>query len=309
MKPIVIFSAIGMPSDYVVYKSLQPWRSECQINLITSKKFAPFWKDYADKIIITRGNSRGRTVISIQKILRRSKWLMSLVRVLGQTSVMSTLNFVLMPPHNSRHFYYRKALEGEDSSRPVFLVDSRDLIFQISPKIIAEAIANLPGVTLFDEGDHSFKDGREQKNGLSVANLNWALELLNHKTEKISQLLDRQIINSGCIFGPSGEIQEFLRLSEKTLLASNYSNISLLDQASVNYVAYGLSYPSTVLRNGEVVLNMCGIIRDELKLEEGVFYLGGRMIPIVHQFDRYGIWNPVNKFEFTKREYRIQSHS
>jgi len=222
---------------------------------------------------------------------------------------MSALNYVLMPPHNSRHFYYRKALKGEDSARPVFLVDSRDLIFQINPKVIAETIFKLPGVILFDEGNHSFKDGREQKNGLSVANLNWALELLNHKTERISQLLDRQIINSGCIFGRSGEIQEFLRLSEKALLASNYSNISLLDQASVNYVAYGLSYPSTVLRNGEVVLNMCGVISDELELKEGVFYSGGRMIPIVHQFDRYGIWNPINKFEFTKREYRIQSHS
>lgn len=309
MKPIIIFSAIGMPSDFVVYKSLKRWRDDCQINLITSKKFAPYWEEHADKIITTRGNSRGFTVIFLQKIIRRSKWIMVLVRRIGQLKVMSSLNYVLMPPHNSRHFYYRQALQGEDLDRPVFLVDSRDLIFQVNPKEIAANIINPKGVVLFDEGDHSFKDGREQRNGLSVANLNWALELLNHQTEKISSLLNERIVNSGCIFGKSGNLMDFLRLSEKTLLASNYSNISLLDQASTNYVAHCLKSPTTISRNGEVVLNMCGVIDSDVGLRDGIFILNEKVIPIVHQFDRYGIWNPETKFKYTKREYRIQAHS
>ncbi len=308
MKPIIIFSAIGMPSDFVVYRSLQAWRNDCQINLITSKKFAPFWVEHVDKMVITRGNSRGTIVLFIQKILRRSKLLMSLVRRIGQHTAMSSLNHALMPPHNSRHFYYRKALKGENLDRPVFLVDSRDLIFQLNPRVIADSLIDEHCVVLFDEGDHSFKDGREQKNGLSAANLNWALELLNHKTEKISGLLNERIINSGCIFGPSGELHKFLKLSEETLLASNYSNISLLDQASVNFVAHCLEFPATVVRNGHVVLNMCGVIQGDVVLREGVFMHNDRVIPIVHQFDRYGVWEPGANFKFSKREYRIQAH-
>ncbi len=308
MKPIIVFSAIGMPSDFVVYKSLQGWRNDCQINLITSKKFAPFWKEHADKIIITRVNSRGFPILFTQKILRRSKWLMSAVRRVGQLQAMSSFNSVLMPPHNSRHFYYRKALQGESFDRPVFLVDSRDLIFQVSPKAVAENISNSSGVILFDEGDYSFKDGREQKNGLSLANLNWALELLNHRTEKISGLLNERIINSGCIFGSSGELQKFLKLSEETLLASNYSNISLLDQASTNFVAYCLKFPTTVVRNGKIVLNMCGVIEEKVELRDGLFTYNNQIIPIVHQFDRYGVWEPETSFRFTKRDYRIQAH-
>ena len=298
-----------MPSDFVVYKSLKVWRNDCQINLITSRKFAPFWAEHVDKLIITGVNPRGATVLFTQKILRRSKWLMALVRRVGQLSVMSPLSYALMPPHNSRHFYYRKALQGENLDRPAFLVDSRDLIFQVNPKVIANNLMNEHRVVLFDEGDFSFKDGREQKNGLSLANLNWALELLNHKTEKISGLLNERIINSGCIFGPSGELQKFLKLSEETLLASNYSNISLLDQASVNYVAHCLGIPVTIMRNGHVVLNMCGVIQEEVTLRDGVFINNDKVIPIVHQFDRYGIWDTETNFKFSKRHYRIQAHS
>lgn len=309
VKPIIIFSAIGMPSDFVVYKSLQGWRNDCQINVITSKKFAPFWEEHADKIILTRGNSRGFTILFIQKILRRSKLLMLLARRVGQLSLMSSVNYVLMPPHNSRHFYYRKALQGESTDRQAFLVDSRDLIFQVNPRIAAENAADSNRVILFDEGDYSFKDGREQKNGLSLANLNWALELLNHKTEEISTMLNERIVNSGCIFGPSGELQKFLKLSEKALLASNYSNTSLLDQASANFVAYCLKFPANIMRNGHVVLNMCGVIEGNVELRDGLFTYNNRIIPVVHQFDRYGIWEPETKFRFTKREYRIQAHS
>ncbi len=309
MKPIIIFSAIGMPTDFVVYKSLKKWREDCQINVITSKKYAPYWKEHADKIITTRGNSRGFTVTFIQKLIRRSKLLMVLIRRIGQLRIMSSFNYILMPPHNSRHFYYRKALLREDPERPIFLVDSRDLIFQISPKEIASSSSLTKGVVLFDEGEHSFKDGRQQKNGLSLANLNWALELLNHKTEKITNLLDKNIINSGCIFGISKDLQDFLKLSEHTLLASNYANTSLLDQASVNYVAYCLESNAKIMRNGEIVLNMCGVVDGDIELRSGIFIHNEKVVPIVHQFDRYGIWDSDVNFKFTKREYRIQSHS
>lgn len=309
MKPIIIFSAIGMPSDFVVYKSLKKWRDDCQINVITSKKYAPYWQEHADKIITTRGNSRGFTVTLIQKIIRRSNLLMVLIRRVGQLRIMSPFNYILMPPHNSRHFYYRKALLKEDPERPVFLVDSRDLIFQMSPKEIASNSLLAKGVVLFDEGEHSFKDGREQKNGFSLANLNWALELLNHKTEKIRNLLNRNIINSGCIFGISRDLQDFLKFSENTLLASNYANTSLLDQASVNYVAYCLESSPKIVRNGEIVLNMCGVVDDGVELRSGIFFHNEKVVPIVHQFDRYGIWDTELNFKFTKREYRIQSHS
>ena len=122
-------------------------------------------------------------------------------------------------------------------------------------------------------------------------------------------MLNERIVNSGCIFGPSGELQKFLKLSEETLLASNYSNISLLDQASANFVAYCLKFPANIMRNGHVVLNMCGVIEGDVELRDGLFTYNNQIIPVVHQFDRYGIWEPETKFRFTKREYRIQAHS
>jgi hypothetical protein len=306
-KPVVIFSAVGDPSDFVVYKSLQIWRSECLIYVITSKKYAPLWQNHVDKILLTKSNSKGFLVTSTQKIIRRSNSIAKILRIILNTAKMSHISFTLMPPHNARHFYYKKALVGENPNSLVFLVDSRDLIFQESPKAIASKFGSINSVQLFDEGISSFKDGRNQLNGISLANLNWALELLNHKTERISQLLDKVIINSGCIIGTTSELIKFLKISEKTMLGSNYANISLLDQASVNFVAYCSGFPVNIFKNGDVVLNMCGIIESRVLEKNGKLFNGMNLIPIVHQFDRFGIWEIGTGFKFGKRQYEIQN--
>ena len=210
-----------------------------------------------------------------------------------------------MPPQNARHFESLKILQDLPSDSWVFLVDSRDLVFQIDPCDIAEQLVTQGDLHFFDEGQRSFKTGSRQFNSDSPANWNWAKMLVNYDEIKLESISQKWIINSGCIAGRCSAVIEFLEKSCELLENSLYCNTDFLDQASTNVVVYEnlLTTPYVVHSNGEMVLNMCGKIEKETTHVDFKLRIFGKTVPIVHQFDRYGTWNSTTGFDLSRRDY------
>jgi hypothetical protein len=191
----------------------------------------------------------------------------------------------------------------------VILVDSRDLIFQVSPEDVIRQLDTRTPIHLFLEDGRFFKNGSNQTNEKSPANWNWAAQLLNFELIKIKELEGTEIVNSGCLIGRVDELRNFLKKSCQLLSESLHSSYALLDQASVNVLAYSIENKFDLMlhRNGEIVLNMCGVIQGKVSLNEGRLFANNNVVPIVHQFDRFGTWDFKKGLEFDKREYKVQS--
>ena len=217
-----------------------------------------------------------------------------------------------MIPHNLRHFASLKFLETVDENDYVFFVDSRDLVFQKSPVEIAHMLRELGNLHVFDEGKFYFKGGSLQNFDESIVNSMWVRHLLNAK--EIPSFLkgrDKYVLNGGCVIGKAKSFVEYFNRVCELILLSNSGIWEILDQATLNVTIYErlLSNPrneiTKIYPNGEVVLNMCGVIEEEVKTNDGKVLLRGKIIPIVHQFDRFGSYSVEKGFEFTHREYRI----
>ena len=60
-------------------------------------------------------------------------------------------------------------------------------------------------------------------------------------------------------------------------------------------------------KNGTVVLNMCGVIEENVANNNGVLQIENVTIPIVHQYDRFGSYSPENGIQITKNKYSYQN--
>jgi hypothetical protein len=124
----------------------------------------------------------------------------------------------------------------------------------------------------------------------------------------LEKLKGTEIINSGCIMGRVEELRKFLAESCKLLSESLDSSYALLDQASINVLAYSTknNFDIAIHKNGEIVLNMCGVVDERIDLIEGRLFMKNKLVPIIHQFDRFGIWDASSGLNFDKRQYRVQ---
>jgi hypothetical protein len=302
-----VFSAIGKPKDFVVAQSLALVGSSASVYVITSKKFKKSWEGNGATVQVASSNSLALWKKRVRHLLVRSSFARRISR--GIRNILPERHQAfLMPPHNARHFEYSKVLRGLDQESWTILVDSRDLIFQEKPEQIIHKLSKDFDIHLFDEGDVFFKNGIKQINGLSPANWNWALQLKNFDVDKVEKLRNHNILNSGCIIGKNSALIELIDKSCEALKSSLWSDIALLDQASLNYVAYSgeVSPRIDFHMNGELVLNMCGVIEENVINSLGVLMIDHSPIGIIHQFDRFGTWSPANGIEFTKRRYEIQ---
>ena len=90
---------------------------------------------------------------------------------------------------------------------------------------------------------------------------------------------------------------------------SNFGIAALLDQAALNAVAYQSSRLKKLIhvnKNGELVLNMCGIIKGRVALLNGKINHDNVITPIVHQFDRFGDYSLEEGLVLNRRKYRVQ---
>lgn len=66
-------------------------------------------------------------------------------------------------------------------------------------------------------------------------------------------------------------------------------------------------FRATTHRNGEVVLNMCGVISEEVKNEGGVLKINDITIPIVHQYDRFAKFHKDVGLKFIRNKSQYQN--
>lgn len=306
----VIFSSIKSPKDTLVQQSLEKFEDEFEVRVITSERFAQAWNESKCSVQIAKFDSTSKKRVFIRKFLLRSQILRKSLRF-ALLHIFRKSKQVMMPPHNARHFEYLRAMEHLDPSDWVILVDSRDLIFQVSPHEIINNINKNHPIHLFLESGVFFKNGQLQHNDLSPANWNWASQILNGDISQLQKLKGTEIINSGCIVGRVKEMRIFLEKSCDLLSDSLYSSYALLDQASVNVLAYCFNdaLDAEIHANGSVVLNMCGVVSEKVEIRAGKLYVSDALVPVVHQFDRFGTWDTSEGLQFDKRDYTAQHFS
>lgn len=307
-KPYVIFSCIGPVENARVHTSLKNFSKYCVPIVITSRKFSQIWASEKIQVFQTKYNSVARYKVISRSIFLRSRFLSLGWVKLTQNKALKRFSYFWMQPHTARHFEALRLLSTLNKDEWAYLVGSRDVVFQISPSIISAKLIQSSELHFFDEGGLYFKDGLEQITKNSRANLAWASQLVNGDKEIVSQIYNEVIINADCIFGRIRDLEKFLQESCSLLSKSEHSSYALLDQASTNIVGYRFirSGMAQLHKNGEVVLNMCGVIEESVQLENGILMLDTKPIPIVHQFDRYGSWHVESGLDFHKREYKVQ---
>ena len=300
----IIFSAISTPQEVVVAHSLEVIPSKAQTIVLTSRRHRKSWEGRVDKVEITKFSSRKRINKFIRIACNRSFLFRKLLHTL-LNKLFTRHVWIFMPPQNARRFESLRVLRKLPKDSWVFLVDSRDLVFQLDPCHIAEELVTQGDIHFFDEGQRSFKTGSRQFNSESPANWSWSKMLVNYNEAKLVSMSHNWIINSGCITGRCGAVIEFLEKSCEHLRNSVYCNTDFLDQASTNLVVYGhrLTGKYKIHSNGEIVLNMCGKIENPVRINGKQLKIDEKIIPLVHQFDRYGSWNSITGFDLSRRDY------
>lgn len=210
----------------------------------------------------------------------------------------------LMIPHNLRHFLYKNMLRNFDYDDFVFLVDSRDLVFQISPIDLSQELVGIGKIHFFDESERYFKNlEKEQRISSSETNQNWLRQLENFIENPLVRS-NHWIINSGCVAGTVESLLQFLELSTNQIAESDWRFDCILDQAATNLIAYAnIISNAKIHANGDYVLNMCGVIRGEFEIIDGVLIKNKETIPIVHQWDRFGDYRKDDGISLWRRDY------
>jgi hypothetical protein len=300
----IIFSAFGKASNFPILESIQEYKN---INIIclTSRAYKKSWQSMGITTYYTFLNPMSKLSKLFRYIIRNKIMLSKQVSkvILNHKILRDTV----VVPHNLRHFLSLEVISELNPKDFVFLVDARDLIFQVSPIIIARKLDNKDVVHLFDEGVSYFRNNLPQDFINSKSNFEWIQQLLNYPDSFDNFDLKNPIINSGCIAGRVKNLTKLL--NETTILISNSKNGigSLLDQAALNVVAYRKFLDKNsykVNKNGKIVLNMCGIINEHVEIEDGKIRLNAQVIPIIHQFDRFGTYSSPFGIKISRREYK-----
>jgi hypothetical protein len=304
----VVFSAFGSASEFALLKSLQSF-SDFNVICLTSKKNKAGWEMYGITTYCTFLNPMSFFSRSFRFLIRNLTWfpLVTILRKLVFSNYHLRNLFVV--PHNLRHFLSLEVLLRLNPEDYVFLVDGRDLIFQVPPSEISKRLITLNKIQLFDEGDFYFNDGAAQDFLSSSTNRDWLKKLYNGKKEFNSFQLKSKIINSGCISGKAKDLVTLLTETTILISKSNFGIYALLDQAALNAVAYQNNDIKSIVninKNGEIVLNMCGIIESSVEVLNGKIKLEKFVMPIVHQFDRFGHYSSEDGLVLNRRIYALQ---
>jgi len=258
------------------------------------------------KIKLVKLNPMGRVPKSIRFFLRKTE--STIFNKIVNRVLFNTLS--VMIPHNLRLFYYLEILEQLNDEDFIFFTDSRDLIFQEHPDSIAEKLRSRVDLHFFDERLYYFKNKSIQILGNSESNMRWIKLLKNKEVFDAKDFRNQFIINTGCIAGTVMALKHYLKTICSQIRANPYKHYKMLDQAAANLFVYEETECDLRLithRNGEVVLNMCGVISEEVKNEGGVLKISDITIPIVHQYDRFAKFHKDLGIRFMKSKSQYQN--
>ncbi len=276
-----------------------------KITCLTARKYGKSWSKYNVMTFETFFNPMSLIGKILRFLLRTNLVKQRFKKIRYLILKKSILRSIFLVPHNLRHYMALdlvKTLAPEDF---IFLVDSRDLIFQVSPIELSKMLSNTGKLNLFDEGGLHYRDHMLQNFQESEANRSWVYKLLNRPPEFN---LENVIINGGCIAGSAKEVKKLLEITTSLIAQSNFGVEELLDQAALNVAVYsGLITENSIQinKNGVIVLNMCGIPENTFTLSEGLIYCDGNLVPIIHQFDRFGYYSPGKGITLSRRDYKI----
>jgi len=304
MQVHIVFTAFGKASNFPILESIKEFKDINTICL-TSRATKKYWQSAGITTYHTFFNPMSKLSRLFRYIIRNNIWLSKHVsKVIFNHKI---LRDTVVVPHNLRHFLSLEVISGLNPEDFVFLTDARDLVFQVSPITIAKRLVADDVVHLFDEGVSYFRNNLPQDFINSKSNFEWIQQLLNYPDSLNNFDLKNPIINSGCI---AGRVKNLTRLlTETTILMSNskYGLGSILDQAAVNIAVYKeVPNVSTYLvnKNGKIVLNMCGIINEDVGIENGKIHFNAKVIPIIHQFDRFGTYSSPFGLRLSRRKYK-----
>lgn len=185
----------------------------------------------------------------------------------------------------SRFFKYLDIVSQTDYDH-YFIADVRDVVFQSDP------FANLPEGELlycFTE-DPGITIEREEHHIKMITRMFGADALGDFSGEKI--------ICSGTILGTKDKLVSWLKVFNEALMELHKVNPQvcyemLLDQVLANHLYYKHSIGETVelKDNGDIVgtIGLCITHPDhvgDFKLDNGTFYLNGKVPAVIHQYDR-----------------------
>ena len=308
MQTYVVFSAFNRASNLALLQSLKSF-PDLNIVCLTARCYRKHWSEYGIATYDTFLNPMSVFSKFLRLILRKNNWLSKKNKLKKIIFNNRALRDAIVVPHNLRHFLALEMLQKINPEDYVFLVDSRDLIFQESPSEILKKVVKTDKIQLFDEGDYYFQNGANQDFLSSSANLEWLRQLLNGNEKFHSFELKSVVINSGCISGKAKNLIKLLIETTDLISKSNFGIAALLDQAALNAVSYQSSRLKKLVninKNGELVLNMCGIVKGSVELFNGKLKHNNIFIPIVHQFDRFGHYSSEAGLVLSRRKYGVQ---
>ena len=255
---------------------------------------------------LARANPMGKFQKITREFLRRNR--------LGKVQDL-TLKFLgnflsLMIPHNLRHFYYQELLTQFNKRDFVFIVDSRDLVFQMNPIEVAQQLKSLGDIHFFDERSYYLKNGLDQLIKNSDPTIRWIRLYKMNSRYDTTKMNNEWIINGGCIAGYVDDLRYFNNLACEAFAKNPVRLHEILDQALVNCPIYegDLENLGLVIHpNGDFVLNMCGIVEENITCEKGVLKRNNMTIPIVHQYDRLGFYQENAGLSFNKKQHKYQN--
>jgi hypothetical protein len=292
---VVFFAENLTPSQVPLYQSLRVLGSKAKTVVITNSEIAEIWACEVDEVIVVKFSSLGLIPKSLRKVQRKFGFIRNFIGALlsianqRHNHLLATFS---MPLVNSRYYYY---LEWSQRNPDLFAIylDSRDMIFQVRPEEIFAGFSDCNSIHLFDEWKFDLRQKNLNTLGQSQINSLW-LEQLTINLPQIDRykLKDYPVINGGGIAGPGFSaiafFQEVISLFEK----SGVSRAFTIDQAALNVIARSIYKGKMIVnRNSEVVYNMLSTSPDfQITFEDEKILVNGRLVPILHMFDRFGAY-------------------
>lgn len=296
-KSIIMGAATGYkPQNVELFlNSLNEFHYNGTVVLFVHKEQAPIFSSFYDfknysfrlEFVITQIGIK-----KMRKYRKVSRILLSPIIDFSKT-LKCKIIYRLAYPHVSRFFDYYNYLASHNYDY-VMLTDTRDVVVQQDPFI------NLPkGLYL------GLEDNRVLIKNDIAYNARWIKEVYGNA--KLNEIQDNEISCAGVTLGDYDSVMsylktmndEFLRLPFSIMLKSNY------DQGIHNKLLYSNQFENVVLcRPLNSVISTIGLIPlDELEITQDgkVLNAEGKLLPIVHQYDRYENINILIKNRLNSR--------
>jgi hypothetical protein len=175
-------------------------------------------------------------------------------------------------------YYYDHLLENRDEYSLIMITDVRDVIFQADPfsEINKESVLN------FYAEENSIADSFYTAYWIKHA---FGKRALNAVKDKIS-------ICSGTTIGSMGRMMDYLEkmIVSQAKITGGLTGLGGFDQGVHNYLVHNNYFPgSKLLKNTEGEVATLGDATPKtLNSNAELIDKQGRVIPVVHQFDRFG---------------------